>query len=122
MLPRLRPGSVPKLTPSTGSIPATRSSHRWLRATVSWFAVLAGIAMALELVVLTLDIGPPSVAIGVVIAASALIGVGGAVAFWRLVAGTGGRPRLAAALLLVAIVWAALSALTMAWLFAAFNP
>lgn len=78
--------------------------------------------MALELVVLTVNIGPPSVAIGVVIAASALVGIGGGVAFWRLVGGGGGRPRLAAALLLVAIAWAALSALTIAWIFAAFNP
>jgi hypothetical protein len=103
-------------------MPATRSSHRRLRATVSWFVALAGIAMALQLVVLTVDIGPPSVAIGVAIAASALVGIGGGVAFWRLVGGGGGRPRLAAALLLVAIVWAALSAATIAWLFAAFNP
>ena len=99
-----------------------RWSHRWLRATVAWFAALAGIALALELVVLTMDIGPPSVAIGAVIAASGLIGAGGAVALWRLVGRPGGRPRLAAALLLVALGWAALSALTMAWLFAAFNP
>ena len=101
---------------------ATRPSHRWLRATISWFAILAGIAIALQLVVLTVDVGPPSAAVDLVIAASALVGIGGGVAFWRLVARGKGRPRLAVALLLGAIAWAALSALTMAWLLAAFNP
>jgi hypothetical protein len=106
----------------TPVLPAARSSHRRLRATVAWFAVLAGTAMALQLVVLAVDIGPPSVAVGAVIAAMALVGIWGAVSFWRLVAGGARRPRLAAVLLLVAVAWAALSALTIAWLIAAFNP
>ena len=122
VLPRLSSGSASGSAPASGSTPAVRSSHRRLRATVAWFAALAGIAMALELVVLTVEIGPPSVAIGVVIAAATLIGLGGAVAFWRQVGGAGGRPRLAAGLLVIAIAWAALSALAMAWLFAAFKP
>jgi hypothetical protein len=107
---------------ASGSVPATRPGHRWLRATLSWFVALAGIAMALQLVVLMVDIGPSSVGVGLMIAVFALVGIGGCVAFWRLVGRSGGRPRLALALLIVAIAWAALSALTIAWLIAAFNP
>lgn len=117
-----RPGAPVAATPASGSTPTTGPSHRLLRAFVAWFAVLAGTALTLQLVVLTIDIGPASLAIGAVIAASALLAGGGAVAFWRLVGGLGGRRRLAAGLLVVAVAWAALSALTMAWLFAAFNP
>ncbi len=122
VFPRLSSGSASGSAPASGSMPAGPSSHRRLRATVAWFAALAGIAMALELVVLTVNTGPPSVAIGAMIAAWALIGLCGAIAFWRLVGGAGGRPRLAAGLLVIAIAWASLSALVMAWLFAAFKP
>ncbi len=117
-----QPGAPAGATPASGSTPATGPRHRLLRAFVAWFAVLAGTALALQLVVLAIDIGPPSVAIGAVIAASALLAGGGGVAFWRLVGGSGGRRRLAAGLLVVAVGWAALSALMLAWLFAAFNP
>jgi len=45
---------------ASGSMPA-RPSHPWVRATVAWFAALAGMALALELVVLTVEIGPLNV-------------------------------------------------------------
>jgi len=119
-VPESPSGSAPG-SASFESLPARKPRHRWLRAMASWFATLAGAGMALQLVVLTIDIGPPSIAVGTVTVASAMLGVAGAVAFWRLVASQGGRPRLAGALLVVAITWASLSALMMAWLFAAFK-
>jgi hypothetical protein len=117
-----RPGAPAGAGPASRSTPATGSSHRLLRAFVAWFAVLAGTALALQLLVLAIDIGPLSLGTGAVIAASAIVAGGGGVAFWRLVGGPGGRRRLAAGLLVVAVGWAALSALMLAWLFAAFNP
>lgn len=90
--------------------------------TVPWFAALVGIAMALELAVLAVSIGPPNVGVEVVIAASALVGIGGGVAFWRRVGGRASRRRVAAAPPIVTIAWAALSALTVAWFLVAFSP
>ena len=96
---------------------------RWrLRAAMAWVACLAGAALALELIVLAVEIGPFNLGLAGTIAASTVVAVGGGVAFWRLVAGRRKRPRLAALLLVVAVGWASLGALVMAWLIAAFNP
>ncbi len=89
---------------------------------MAWAACLFGAALALELVVLAVDVGPLSVGLAAMIGASAAVAVAGAVSFWRLVGRGRGRPRLAGVLLLVAVAWAGLSAFVMAWLFAAFNP
>jgi hypothetical protein len=92
-----------------------------LRAGVAWFVSFVSITLALELIVLAVEIGPFNPAVAATIAVAAAVGVGAGIAFWRLAALRGNRPRLAAALLLVAIVWASLGALTIAWLIEAFN-
>ena len=92
-----------------------------LRATLAWLACLAASALALELAVLIVDIGPVNPASVGTVVAFALLAGGAAVAFWRLVARRGNRPRLAAALLMIAVVWAGLGAWTVAWLFGEFN-
>ena len=103
-------------------MPARKPTGWRLRAAVAWGACLAATALALELVVLAAEIGPFNLGVAGTITASAVIAVASTVAFWRLVARRGKRPTLAAALLLVAFVWAGLAALVMAWLLDAFNP
>jgi hypothetical protein len=99
--------------------PVTR--RRRLYAVLSWFGCFVGFAVAFDSAVLAIDVGPVSVAVGAVIAATVAIGVANGVAFWRYSNALGRRPLLAAFVLLVAIGWAALGAAVIHQLFGAFN-
>ena len=101
---------------------AARPRRRRLRAALGWVVCLFGLTFAFDSFVLANDVGPQNEFVVVAIAAATLIGVVGAVGFWRTSGALGGRPRAAAALIVVAVVWAASSAYLIHWLIDAFNP
>ena len=101
---------------------APRPRRRRRLATLCWVACLVGLTFAFDSVVLAADIGPLNGLVVGAIVASTLVAVAGAVGFWRSSGALGGRPREAAVLILVAVVWAACSAYLIHWLIDAFDP